>query len=363
MKHRAAIIGGDEAGHDVRLFLLGRTRAAELAGRQAKVPRLGLVLAAFLLLESTKMRATRAAAAAFLWEDFDKKRQAGNLRQLLLRLRALQAAHGVELFASHDDQVALCLRGVDIDIRVFRASAPGNSEQRIAEICKVYAGDLLAGLKADGEKLFSWLETKRAMLRSEFVESIAPYLEEQAKYPLSDATIVAAKRVIAADPFQEAGYRILMRAYAERGSRNAARHLYQKLGRLLAARLGRGPSPATNDLHRALLVKARTAAAPRVSYWEGRTPPPSRPPPLAAVAGAPRIAVLAHASRHASPAVNELINEFSNDLAIRLVQTRTFVVSSPTPGSISAAVLPDVDYVIEWDPLESTCRHASLSIL
>ena len=63
MKHRAAIIGGDETSHDVRLFLLGRTRAAEFGGRQVKIPRLGLVLAAFLLLDSSKMRATREAAA------------------------------------------------------------------------------------------------------------------------------------------------------------------------------------------------------------------------------------------------------------------------------------------------------------
>ncbi len=362
MKHRAAIIGGDETSHDVRLFLLGRTRAAEFGGRQVKIPRLGLVLAAFLLLDSSKMRATREAAAGFLWEDLDKKRQAGNLRQLLLRLRALQSAHGVELFASHEDQIALCLRGVDIDVRVFRASAPGNSEQRIAEICKVYSGDLLAGLKADGEKLFHWLAAKRAMLRSEFVDSLAPYLEEQAQYPLSDVAIVAARRLIKADPFQEAGYRILMRAYAERGSRNAARQLYQKLARLLAARLGRGPSPVTKDLQRALLIKTRptaAAAAPPVAHREGETPPPSRPSTFAGGAGSPRVAVLAHASRHASPVVNDLVGEFSNDLANRLVQTRTFVVSSPTPVGAGSAALPDADYVVELRAREGAATPAA----
>jgi DNA-binding SARP family transcriptional activator len=350
MKHRAAMIGGDETSHDVRLFLLGRMRAAEFGGRQVKLPRLGLVLAAFLLLESSKMRATREAAASFLWEDLDKKRQAGNLRQLLLRLRTLQAAHGADLFASHEDQVALCLRGVDIDIRVFRAAAPGNSEQRIAEICKVYSGDLLAGLKADGEKLFSWLTAKRSMLRSEFVDSIAPYLEDQAKCPLSDVAVAAARRVIQADPFQEAGYRILMRSYAERGSRSAARQLYQKLGRLLAARMGRGPSSATKELHRALLVKVRPkaqAAAPPLAHDEEEAPRAERAIQTIGGAGSPRVAVLAHVSRQASPVVNDLVNEFSNDLANRLVQTRTFVISSPMPVSASAAVLPDADYVVE----------------
>jgi DNA-binding SARP family transcriptional activator len=348
MGHRAVIFG-DEINHGARLFLLGRPRAVGLGGGQVKFPRLALILAAFILLESSKMRMPRSAAASFLWEDLGKKRQAGNLRQLLSRLRAIQVAHGAEMFQSHNGQVVLCLRGADIDVSAFRACGPGHSEQAIAQVCKVYSGDLLAGLNADGEKLSAWLETRRVLLRTEFVDAIAPYLEERWKYPLSDTAMIAARRIVEADPFQEAGYRILMRAHAERGKRAAASQLYYRLDRLLTAKFGRGPSSATKDLHRALVTKTRPSKSfslRRVSLETHEKTPVSRPAMQVDGNGSPRIAVLARSRRDSSSAVQELVDNFSNDLASRFVQTRAVAVSShSSDGAGSSAI--DVDYIVE----------------
>jgi hypothetical protein len=63
----------------VAVSILGQARRVEVDGRPVKIPRLGLVLAAFLLLDCPLMRTTRETAGRFLWEDLDKERQAGNL--------------------------------------------------------------------------------------------------------------------------------------------------------------------------------------------------------------------------------------------------------------------------------------------
>ena len=54
-------------------------------------------------------------------------------------------------------------------------------------------------------------------------------------------------------PFRESGYRYLMEALAARGNAAEALNVYETLRTLLREELGATPSPATQDLHRALL--------------------------------------------------------------------------------------------------------------
>jgi len=61
------------------------------------------------------------------------------------------------------------------------------------------------------------------------------------------------RRLIKADPLSERGYRLLMRALAQRGDRAAALTLYEQLRGTLRSELGVDPSPTTSQLHRTLL--------------------------------------------------------------------------------------------------------------
>src|SRR5438105_3930101 len=155
---RIAQGGGAEAR--LKLALLGRAHALDPSGRRLKIPRMGLTLAAYLLLDTSSARVSREEAARFLWEGLDKERQSGNLRQLLLRLRALQSMHAVRLFAIDEDEVALDLDGADVDLAAFRAATPATSPQKAALVCDLYAGDLLAGLHEQGRNLSQWLAGK-----------------------------------------------------------------------------------------------------------------------------------------------------------------------------------------------------------
>ena len=174
---RIAQGGGAEAR--LKLALLGRAHALDPSGRRLKIPRMGLTLAAYLLLDAPSAQVGREEAARFLWEGLDKERQSGNLRQLLLRLRALQAMHAVRLFVIDEDEIALDLERADVDLAAFRAATPATDHEKAALACQLYAGDLLAGLHEQGRGLSRWLASKRALLRAEFVAAILPCVESR----------------------------------------------------------------------------------------------------------------------------------------------------------------------------------------
>lgn len=318
---------------------------------------MGLTLAAFLLLDAASARASREEAARFLWESLDKERQAGNLRQLLLRLRALQSTQKVRLFAIDEDEIALDLNSADIDLAAFRAAIPASSEEKAALVCELYAGDLLAGLREQGQKLSQWLAGKRALLRAEFVAAILPHLEEREDDPARDdpsggLKFHAATRLIAVEPFHEAGYRALMRTYAARGDLGAVRRLYERLERLLVKELGCRPSPQTRDLFQTLSSFApppTDVSATHVADEADEPAPARRAAAPVAQGGVPRLAILAPAVADASAIAQELVDYFVNDLATRLSQTRSLTVT--LPGSTLIGVGPltsfEVDYLVE----------------
>jgi DNA-binding SARP family transcriptional activator len=62
-----------------------------------------------------------------------------------------------------------------------------------------------------------------------------------------------ARALIAASPYGETGYRLLMETLAARGERARALLVFEELRRRLREELGSTPSPETQALHRSLL--------------------------------------------------------------------------------------------------------------
>ena len=150
----------------------------------ATLPRLGLALLAYLLLDCPGGRASREEAGAFLWEKVDRARQAGNLRQLLFRIRAAEIAADMRLLETTATEIVLSPRNVSIDLRRFQAAIRSTGGVDVAAACEAYSGDLLAGLTARGDGLESWLARERAALRAEFLSALTPYVEAQANGPV-----------------------------------------------------------------------------------------------------------------------------------------------------------------------------------
>lgn len=353
-----------EGSGAVKISLLGNRCGVEADGRRIKVPRMGLVLATFLLLDCPGQKASREEAARFLWADLDRPRQAGNLRQLLLRMRTRELWNTRGLFEIGELEVSLRRAGVTIDIDVFRTSLPATSETRVAAICESYSGDLLPGLTEGGKELADWLARKRAALRVEFIDALLRYLEGLGAGPIPKVGTVAAKRLVDLEPRREVGYRILMQACADRGDRDGINKMYEDLERRLATEPGLRPSAAIQEMRKTLVADPKQAARGRSRRAQdelAQRVPPVRTSRAAMATVLPSLAVLSLLRQRDTRAERELLEELSYDLATRLAQTRAFAVMTPhsVPDDASAATSWSVKYMLEIRALRASAGPAA----
>jgi len=320
------------------VVLLGSARAPDGANDAAALPRLALALLAYLILDCPGGRTSREEAGAFLWEHVDRARQAGNLRQLLFRIRAAEVAADMQLFASTPAEIVFSPRNVSIDLRRFQAAIAASGGPDAVAACEAYGGDLLAGLTTHGEGLESWLARKRAGLRAEFLTALAPYLESTADGPVGDTAIAAAKRILEIDPRQDVAYRALVQAYRERGDSARAEHYRRQRDQAREIRAERLPSAVAfaDGIHASDDGAPNEASAAAAGAL--------RPGPHADAL--PRAIVSPHAPSYAPAAGRELVAELGADIATRLAQTRALTVLAIEARS-EAEYQESADYLVE----------------
>ena len=337
------------------VVLLGSARDSEISG-DARLPRSALALLAYLLLEGRGERASREEAGAFLWESIDCATQFGNLRQLLFRIRAAEAAANMRLLEITRTEIVLNPRNVSIDLRDFQAaigSAGGANAATAAS--EAYGGELLAGLTAPGEELKSWLAAERAKLRADFLGVLTPYVEAQANGPVEDAAIVAASRILEIDSRHETAYRVLIQAYRERGDEARADQYRNQCERIQEIRSER---PLTRAIvAESELVLAKSASAKGATNWVLTA---SRRPQSGE--GPPRVVVSTHAPSYAPAAGRERVMTLGADLATRLAQVRALtVLSVETPTEQKA--ITAADYFVEVRLAEDQVEAVQLRLL
>jgi DNA-binding SARP family transcriptional activator len=100
-----------------------------------------------------------------------------------------------------------------------------------------------------------WIEDRRRQLEGTYLRSLE--LAANASLRIGGGELDTAERsaraLVQRAPFRESGYRCLMEVLAARGNRAEALNVYEQLRTLLREELGAAPSPATHELHRALL--------------------------------------------------------------------------------------------------------------
>ncbi|WP_375430653.1 BTAD domain-containing putative transcriptional regulator [uncultured Friedmanniella sp.] len=160
--------------------------------------------------------------------------------------------------------------------------------------------------------------TRLSDLRDAAVETL---LEARLAVGEPEVVVDQARRVVAARPFRERGWRALMIALYRTGRQAEALDTYGQLRRTLADELGLDPSPALRDLERQLLQHDPVLRAPRPSadrslvQVEPSLPAadPDRPDPARTTAGwplvgrRPALAALASVVRAASSGSGGLV--------------------------------------------------------
>jgi len=321
------------------VVLLGSARGVKKSSGAATLPRLGLALLAYLLLDCVGGRATRAEVGAFLWEETDHARQAGNLRQLLFRIRAAEITADMQLLETTATDIVLSLRNVSIYLRGFQAAIRSTGGVDAAAVCAAYGGRLLAELTPHGKGLKSWLARERATLYAEFLTALTPYVAAQSNGPVDDTAIVAATRILEIDPGQEIASRTLIQAYQERGDAARADQYRCERGHVDETRIERQPAPVlVFPVERAFTTSApadRAAElavdAPRLGLRDDELP---------------RVIVSPHAPSYAPATARELVADLGVDVANRLAQMRTLIVLAVEALSENE-VLKTADYLVE----------------
>jgi len=238
-----------------RIHLCGRLTAevdgqrieTELPGRQGKL--------LFAYLVSNRLRpASRAELVDALWGDALPGSPDSALSALLSKLRRL-----VELDGRSDVRIALPA-GAWVDVEAAHEALHA-AESAVARGDAVAAYGPARVVQHIGSRTFlageeaSWIDATRRSLEDVYVRGLE--LVAQASLEIGgseiDTAARAARALIAAAPYREGGYRLLMHVLDAQGNRAEALQLYDRLRTLLRDELGAAPSRATQDLHRTLL--------------------------------------------------------------------------------------------------------------
>lgn len=246
------------------------------------------LVAAMLLVDRDRAWAPEQLAAQ-LWPSGPPERWRPAVRGLVSRLRALLAEVGVEgevvTSRSGHYHVELADLSVDLEIahdevvRAAGALADGRlavADDLAARARAVLSRPILAGLDAP------WVEELRRVVGPDHVESLlllGRARRGQGRWAAARSVVVEA---LGQAPFREDVWRDLMELEAASGNVAKALQVYQNCRRQLADELGVNPSPATQDLHTAILRGVPVRAEVPDGHLPGSTAPAlsARPGPV-----------------------------------------------------------------------------------
>jgi DNA-binding SARP family transcriptional activator len=221
-----------------------------LPGRQGRL--------LFVFLTLNRLRATpRAELLDALWHDGLPDGADSALSALLSKLRRVLGHDALE----GRGELRLVLDdGAWIDIEaageaVHRAEgAVGRGDWPSAWVAARIAQHICSRGFVAGEEA-DWIAETRRLVERRLERSME--LAALASLRIGGAELDTAERtaraLVAASPYGERGYRLLMETLAARGERARALLVFEELRRRLREELGSTPSPETQELHRSLL--------------------------------------------------------------------------------------------------------------
>ena len=189
------------------------------------------------------------------WSSLNPSAAAANLRKILFDLRAEFTARRLEAqVVTVADEMVVLSPEVSLDIDEFRACARSarSAKDRLdlyEEAISHYKGDLLIE-----DRYAEWTAVPRQELRDLHNDLL---IEMSQLYAAAGKLELAAERLqqlLQVDPLNEEGNRLMMRIYAEVGSRQKAHRQYETFRAALLRDIGAAPSEETEALIRDILA-------------------------------------------------------------------------------------------------------------
>jgi DNA-binding SARP family transcriptional activator/TolB-like protein len=328
---------------------------------------MGYALVTALVL-SGDGQAARGTLADLLWGQSHNRN--GNLRKLLWKMRSVQKDLDIEFLQIDELNIKLAMSEMQIDLSQLLTMLDNKQPFSLAEICRLYTGELLEGIDLDASDWNDWLGAQRTKLREMFAAAVTRRIEPLADVADSAQIKLAARRLIEIDPYNEAACRALMETFAQEGETAQVQQVYQALRTRLETDLRTTPAPATSALFHSLTVGLGphpfapvwmpgadrvTATARSVERAEPAESPPRQSVSSLSSAGVPKISILAPTETSVDPQASGLADALIDDVTIGLCRLRSLSVLAPhTAWRISHANSKDdvleqfgVDYLVE----------------
>jgi len=250
----------------LRISLLGPPRI-EVDGRPLVVDtRKAIALLAYLAV--VRRPIARDSLVELLWPDADPDGGRGALRRTLSVLRA--ALSGAWLDVDRR-QVSLVDDRVDVDVTRFRAAAASVDRALLADAVAIYRGDFLEGFGLRDSATFDeWQALEAEALRSDLGRALRQLASLEAAAGNPTAAVELARRLVALDPLEEDGHRLLMTLHAHAGDRPAAVRQFRECVAVLDRELGVGPAPETRAVYESIVSPRPASTDPTLA--PGRTP-------------------------------------------------------------------------------------------
>ncbi|MCW3095208.1 MAG: putative ATPase [Chthonomonadaceae bacterium] len=240
-------------GGFLRVELLGGIRVRIGEDREVMLrSRKALHLLAYLALHPGQA-VSRERLLDLFWPELDESAGRDNLSTTLGLLRRALAPcerEGVSPLQADRPTVSLLKDVLTTDVEEFettlrqvqRVEAPSERRILLEKALSLYTGGPLPGLYAD------WAVEMQDRLAGRYLDALRSLLQLLLHTEDFEAALAVAARAIAADPYDEIGYRAKMRACAALERTAAARETYQALTQRLQDDLQAAPSHATREL-------------------------------------------------------------------------------------------------------------------
>jgi DNA-binding SARP family transcriptional activator/predicted ATPase/TolA-binding protein len=227
---------------------------------------------------------SRQVLADFLWDERSPDRAAANLRTLLTMMRKVLGHYLLidryHVGFNHARSYWLDARELEERLATLAPAVQSPAPLTAADAAALqaavdlYQGSFLAGFYLSESRGFDeWSTLTQERLRHQVevgLRRLVTYFVDNGLYEVGRPYTA---RLLALDPYYEAGHRQMMWLLARSGQRNAALSHYQQCRRLLTEELGVEPSPATTAVYnqiRALEFPPPCQLPPQTGPFVGR---------------------------------------------------------------------------------------------
>jgi TolB-like protein len=261
--------------------------------------------------------------ASVLWSDRSDKQARDSLRQALTELRRSLEAAGPLPLVIERDLVSLDRPAIGSDVDAFELLSGRTSPDDLRKAASLYGGELLEGIDVHDPAFTEWLSFERQRLSALAVGVLKRLVASES----GAEAVLAAQRLLALDPLQEAGHHALMRIHAEAGDTSSALRQYEIYCETMKRELDVGPSPDMTALLREVRAGDRKTLPRRASSTVSPTSlPSSKESGMSTPALRPAIAVLPFVNLSGDASQQYFSDGITEDIITELSRFRSLFV-------------------------------------